>query len=90
MNKLEQKTGKLIRDFVIKALDHAGEADEFQDQITEACDEAGQIEVPAPDPLIDTLLDDPKVKAAFRKYVSGVVGAFQVMEEEFGAGAQDD
>ena len=87
MNKLQQKTGAACRKFIIDLLDHVADDDAYQDKVTELCDELGKIDTGALD--VDLLVNDPKVQAAFKKFVSAQIGAFQVMEEEFGGNPDD-
>lgn len=82
MNRVQQQTGKVARDLIIDTLGHAGEDDEFHDQVMTRCEAAGKIDTSALD--TDLLMEDPKVKAAFKKFVDSIVGALQFVEEEFG------
>jgi len=87
MNSVQQKTGKMVRDFIIDALAEFGQDDSISDNVQNVCEQAGKIDMAKVD--TDLLLQDPKVKAAFKKFVEGCIGSFQHMEDEFGPNAEE-
>lgn len=88
MNKLQQKTGNVVRKCIIDTLERAAGDDEFIDHIQEVCEEAGKIDTTGLEE--DVLVNDPKIKKAFLKFVKSCIGSFQQMEDEFGDEGHDD
>ncbi len=87
MNKVQQRTGKLARDLIVDTLSHAGEADEYHEQVMDRCEAAGKIDTSGLD--VELLMNDPKVKAAYKKFCESIIGALQFVEEEFGAASDE-
>jgi len=83
MNRNQQKTGALVRQHIIDSLERVATDDENLDHMQYVCSDAKHpIDTAACE--VDTFLNDPKVKAAFKKFVSRTIGGYQYMEEEFG------
>ena len=82
MNRNQQKTGKIARDLIIEFLDTCTGEDEDNQRIMSAC-EGNKLDTSALD--TELLLNDPKVKRAFKKFVDGIIGSLQFVEEEFEA-----
>ena len=79
-----QKTFNMVVQHVVDSLDRAAGDDENLDHLQDTCEKEGHV--------IDTsalasarLLAHPKVKKAFKKFISDTIGNFQYMEE-----GQDD
>ena len=81
MNKVQQKTGAAIRKCIIDVLERAAGDDETIDHIGEVCEEMEKIDTSAAGDE-DLLMNDPKVKAAFKKFVSSTIGSFQQFESD--------
>lgn len=82
MNKVQQATGSAIRKCIIEVLDRAAGDDETLDHISEVCEGMDKIDASMD---VDTMLNDPKVKAAFKKFVSSTIGSFQQFETDAAA-----
>jgi hypothetical protein len=78
MNKA-QKTYATCRDHIIKSLDRASGDDQNLDAITYANEEKGPFDTSLLD--IASMMQDAKIQAAFRKYVSDQIGTFQYFED---------
>jgi hypothetical protein len=87
MNIVQKRTIKLARDLIIDTLSHAGEEDEYHEQVMDRCEQAGKIDTSELD--VSTLFQDPKVQKALKQFVSGIIGSLQFVEEEFGADRRD-
>jgi hypothetical protein len=81
MNKVQQQTGAAIREAIIDMLDRATGDDETIDYIADVCARMNRVDASID---TDTLLNDRKVQAAFKKFVTLTIGAFQQFEGESG------
>jgi hypothetical protein len=89
MNRNQQKTVALVRQHIIDSLERVAGDDENLDHMQYVC-EGVKHPIDASACEVDSLLNDPKVKAAFKKFVRQTIGGYQYMEDEFGNGESRD
>ena len=85
MSKAKQeKTYRAARDITVQTFQDAQEASDYQDEfmdMTRTClGGTGPDCVDTTTTTVERLMEDPRVKAAFKKFCTDIVGAMQYME----------